>query len=134
MAQVPTGMPFLCNGFPAYPGAYLMGGAASFPIFCSIASYTDWGMNNLDDYYLIMPGYCLTVYKSGGYSTSDSYRTHDNSGNLTPMYVNIESALVNEGSSCKLYFGTNTTANEIKSNNSQTATFISYTPTIKTIS
>lgn len=125
MANVPKDIPFLCGGFPAYPGAYLInGGAASYPIFCSITSYTDWGMNNLDDYYLIMPGYTLIVYKGGSYS--DSSWTSPYSA-TTFTYWNGFSE--NNGSSCRLYFGNVLDdSHEIKSNNSQSATFTSYTP------
>lgn len=125
MAHVPAKMPYLCSGFPSYPGAYLINkGVGSFPIFCSIGSYTTWGMNNLDDYYLIMPGYSLTVYKEGGYS-SDRW-SYSNTG-LLPVYWTGFSE--NNCSSCKLYFGniSDDNSNEITSNNSQVATF-TYTP------
>ena len=110
MTQVPSGIPFLCNGFPAYPGAYLINNKnGSFPIFCSIISYTSWGMNNLDDYYLILPGYSLTVYKEGGYD-ADRW-SWDNSTYSTPKYWTGFST--NNCSSCKLYFGSISDANEI---------------------
>jgi hypothetical protein len=114
MPQVPANMPFLCNGFPAYPGAYLLNynsdkRGGSFPIFCSIISYSSWGMNNLDDYYLIMPGYSLVVYKEGGYD-ADRW-SWDNSTYSTPKYWS--SFADNNCSSCKLYFGSVSDDNEI---------------------
>lgn len=94
--------PFTYKSSSVYPGAFLInGGNGSFPIFCSINSYSSWGMNNIDDYYLIMPGYSLRVYKEGGY-TSDSW-TVDNSTSTIPKYWSDFS--INNSSSCRLYFG-----------------------------
>ena len=95
--------PFTYKSSSVYPGAFLInGGNGSFPIFCSITSYSTWGMNNIDNYYLIMPGYSLRVYKEGSY-TSDSWPI-DNSNSTTPIYWSGFSS--DNCSSCSLYFGT----------------------------
>ena len=95
-------LPFTHNSSSVYPGAFLINrDNGSFPIFCSITSYTSWGMNNIDNFYLIMPGYSLKVYKEGSY-TSDSW-TYDNSNSSVPIYWNDFSN--DNCSSCRLYFG-----------------------------
>jgi hypothetical protein len=95
-------------------------------------------MNNIDDYFLIMPGYSISVYKAVGYT--DSIQSYDNSSGTRPLYVGSNN--VNNASSCRLFYGTATISDgsvnynqEITSNNSTSATFSwNFAPTITTIS
>jgi len=74
-------------------------GRGSFPIFCSIAKFSDYGMDNIDNYYIVLPLYKLVVY-IGDYTTTNY--TIDNTKGTTILYVNSPST--NGISSCKLYF------------------------------
>jgi hypothetical protein len=87
---------------PLTPGAYLINSShGAFPIFCSMSWFgNQYGMNDIDDFYLIMPGYKLIVYTDGSYSNNST--TFDNTS-----YQNIRYLLTNyanKGSSCRLYY------------------------------
>jgi len=90
------------NAFPTFPGAYLIDdGAGSYPIFSSIASYDDRGMVNIDNYYIVMPGFILIIYSGANYNNS-SFQL----ANSTTDILYVPAPWSNGGSSCKLYFGT----------------------------
>jgi hypothetical protein len=107
-----TTIPFTHKSSSFYPGAFLINsGNGSFPIFCSIDNFSTWGMNDIDNYYLVMPGYKLLTYPSSGYvlsSTTSQNGIYDNTTGESPLYYN--STYADHGSSCKLYFK----GNEIK--------------------
>lgn len=87
-----------------HAGAYLIDdGRGSFPIFCSIANFSDYGMDNIDNYYIVLPLYKLHVYTSINYL--DYVYIIDNTKGTTILYVNSPST--NGISSCKLYFNGN---------------------------
>jgi hypothetical protein len=51
------------NANSSIPGAYLIGSSKAFPIFSSIMNYGSFGVNNIDEYYIVLPGYKLVVYQ-----------------------------------------------------------------------
>ena len=104
MTSIPTNMPFTYNSSSVYPGAFLInGGNGSFPIFCSITNYDTWGMNDIDNYYIVMPGYQLITYQSSGYGSQNGYV--NNVDGKVPVYYAFTSSYDDSSSSCELYFG-----------------------------
>jgi hypothetical protein len=113
MTTIPPNMPFTYKSSCVYPGAYLInGGNGSFPIFCSITNYDTFGMNDIDNHYIVMPGYKLDTFTSTAY-TGTANGTFDNRAGTVPMYYSFSSSTDDSSSSCKLYFGYDTN-NEIK--------------------
>lgn len=106
MTTIPKNMPFTLKGMPIYPGAFMVNGGGSFPIFCSIANLQNYYMSDIDNYYIIMPGYKLIVYADfypNGYSTIKNNYTSN-------KIINFFSPYQNGTTSCRLYFsndGTN---------------------------
>lgn len=100
MTSVPPNLPFVYKTMPTYPGAYLInGGGGAHPIFCSIDDFNTWGFNDQEDYYIVMPGYKLTIYtESGQQGTEYNY---ENTGSVVKY---ITSVSVNKASSCYLRF------------------------------
>lgn len=84
-----------------HAGAYLIDdGRGAFPIFSSIANFGDYGMDNIDNYYIVLPLYKLLVYTSINHL--DYVYTIDNTKGTTILYVSSPST--NGISSCKLFF------------------------------
>ena len=96
------------NGFPAFPGAYIInGGGGSYPIYKStpdLGAVGSIGANDANDYLLVMPGYRVTIYVNANYaSTSQDFNNTDSSSIL---YSKQPSATwVNKVSSIKLFYG-----------------------------
>jgi hypothetical protein len=91
----------ISNINPATPGAYLFNSSyGSFPIFSSITNYATFGMNDIDDFYLVMPGYKIIVYVNDNYGGNST--TIDNTASST--IIILATSNVNQGSSCKLYY------------------------------
>jgi hypothetical protein len=92
--------PFTYKSFPVCPGAYLVNSSyGAHPIFCSIANLPNIGCNDIDDKYIIMPGYKLTVYKD--YYSNSPYDVTNTTGTI----VKVQSATYpNAATSCKLYY------------------------------
>jgi hypothetical protein len=63
------GPPVVYNSInPLTPGAFLINSSGgSYPIYCSINDYSAWGMNDIDDYYVVMPGFSLIVFNTSNY-------------------------------------------------------------------
>lgn len=101
-----TTLPFTYNSSSVYPGAFMLNAnSGSFPIFCSIYNFSTWGMNDIDNYYIVMPGYKLLTYPTSGYvssSTTSQNGVYDNTSGETPLYYN--SSYAGHGSSCYLFF------------------------------
>jgi len=106
---------FTLKGLPIYPGALMLNGSVgtnggtnsyglsnTFPIYGSIDDYSIYGISDIDDHYIIAPGFKLTVYTNhqGGGSSS----TFDNTSGTT--FVKFLTKYINSGTSCKLYYGT----------------------------
>jgi hypothetical protein len=113
MTSVPSNMPYTTYdasySFPTLPGAFMISGTGSFPIFCNIARYDDRGMVNIDNYYIIMPGFILIIYSGPDY-TNSSYKL----ANSTTDILYVSAPFINGGSACKLYFGDLSDTNQIK--------------------
>jgi hypothetical protein len=122
--KVPSNFPFLIKNSnatnmtpsptPGIPGAYIINtGGGSHPIFCSMANLDNIGMANVDNYFLVMPGFYLTVWPDINYaSTQAAYITYcDNSKNNNIGFY--KSNLTDTASSCKLYYNVNGTLTEI---------------------
>jgi len=76
---------YTINGatIPIFPGAWMITGPASLPIFSSIDDYRNYFMNDTDDGYLVMPGFKLIVYRDFYASTTNTY---DNTPGTTIKY------------------------------------------------
>lgn len=100
MTTLPTNMPFVYKTMPTHPGAYLINhGGGAHPIFCSIDNFNTWGFDGLDNYYIVMPGYLLTIYTNSGQSnTAYSYENH---GSVVKYFTSYSP---NTASSCTLSF------------------------------
>ena len=94
--------PFIYKSFPVFPGAFMINGAGSFPIFCSIANFSNCGMSDIDNSYIVMPGYELSIFKD--FYTNSQYDIINTDG-TTIIYQG--SPYQNSTSSCKLYFNGN---------------------------
>ena len=108
-------MNFTQNNFPIFPGAYMINGIldrdfassggdptqmnAIFPIFSSIPNFYVYVIENIDDYYLVLPGFKLVIYTDQNCVTIGN--TFDNTGTTITMY---ERTVHNNGYSCKLYY------------------------------
>ena len=91
-------------------GAYLVdGGGGVYPIFASTKNYHFYGMNDKDDAYILLPGYKILLYTSGGYgndgneNNGNPVNQFDNSNGFTPLFCNL-SHHVNTTGSCRLYY------------------------------
>lgn len=101
MTTIPS-LPFKSNDFPTTPGAYMTNSGssgASFPIFCSINNLNTYGMADIDDYWLVMPNYSLTIYADPNYSGTvqtisaqgtiqSVHSTNTNRANAVRLYYN----------------------------------------------
>ncbi len=120
MTSMPSNLPFtvinknIANNTvinPATPGAYLLNSSyGAFPIFCSIADFAQFGMNDADNSFLVMPGYYVASWSNTHYSgTGPSNFNNNNGANI----VVINSVYPDTASSCKLYYNVNGTDTEI---------------------
>jgi hypothetical protein len=115
MTSVPSNMPYVyridsSNYFPTLPGAFMISEkTGSFPIFCSISDFKKWGMQYMDNFYIIMPGYKLWVYNDTGETTSIGSYSSTNITYFAAPYPK------NTSVSCRLYFGSDNS--EIKIEN-----------------
>lgn len=113
LTQIPTNIPYIYK-MSSYPGAYLLNGVGGFPIFCSIKDFSaSKGMNNIDNYYIVMPGYTLIIFSNANYDGGTGSNTFYNTLSVV-SYVKAPST--NNGSSCRLYFGSKSNDTEIKIN------------------
>ena len=77
-------------------------------IYTSISNLSDAYLpkvdshDNVDDYFIVMPGYKLTVYTDNGYGGS-SY-TIDNTIGIEPSFKKSNTGTANTASSVKLYY------------------------------
>ena len=91
--------PFIYKSFPVFPGAFMVNGNGSFPIFCSIANFQNAGMSDIDNSYIVMPGYKLSVFKD--FYTNSQYDIINTDGTTIIYRV---ATYTNNATSCKLYF------------------------------
>lgn len=91
--------PYIYKSFPVFPGAFMINGTGSFPIFCSIANFQNCGMSDIDNSYIVMPGYKLSVFKDF-YTNSQYDITNTNETTIKYQVANY----LNNATSCKLYF------------------------------
>lgn len=92
--------PFRYKDFPICPGAYLINTSyGAQPIFCSIANFQNCGYSDIDNIYIVMPGYKLTVYQDF-YSNSPYDITNTNGIDI----VYVSSTYADRASSCSLFF------------------------------
>jgi len=103
MTSIPTNLPYTVNNGlvnPATPGAYLNNnGSGSFPVFCSITSFTNYGMENIVDIAVLMPGYKITLYVDAAYAGVATTYTNTTGSNIT-----VQATTPSTASSCKLYY------------------------------
>ena len=99
------------KAFPVFPGAFMVNGGGSFPIFCSITNFSNCGMDNIDNSYIVMPGYLLIIYYDAGYRNQ---KDEINNTTGTTIVYKAESS-TNNATSCRLYFGENYTGEIIVS-------------------
>jgi hypothetical protein len=87
-------MSFLYNNVPIMPGAYLVNGLSTsnnelwqLPIFGSVRNLTSMGFGNVDNFYYVMPGYKIELYRNSEYSALS--QTIDNTNGTKIMYKQI---------------------------------------------
>lgn len=91
------------------PGAYLISASTgAFPIFTSVTDYSEWGMDNLDDKYIVLPGYKIIIYTNTNYEGVST--TIDNTAGLVTIVQSLVdtdsiNTHINRGSSCQLFHG-----------------------------
>jgi hypothetical protein len=100
-------------------GAYVIDADNTFPIICSIKNFDlIFFFDNKDDMYIVMPGYRIVIYDSINYG--GTFWEYNNINGTMPLYygfirnatheivTNVDTlrSKVNQGSSCKLYYGT----------------------------
>jgi hypothetical protein len=101
------------SGYPSRTkslGATMINGSGSiYSIAYSINNYVLFGnMNDIDDHYVIMPGFKLVVYEGADYA--GNFHECNNTLGIIPKFYSVPSTpttYVNKGSSCKLYFWDN---------------------------
>ena len=71
-----------------------------FPIFSSISNYLTLGMDNVDDKYMLAPGYRIKVYVDPDNGGSINLDASNNGTTMLVASVTTE----NVGSSCELYY------------------------------
>jgi len=87
-------MSFLYNNVPIMPGAYLVNGLSTsnnelwqLPIFGSVRNLTSMGFGNVDNFYYVMPGYKIELYRNSEYNALS--QTIDNTNGTKIMYKQI---------------------------------------------
>jgi hypothetical protein len=91
----------------AFPGAWFINAGDdgyTLPIFSSLANFTNcYGIDfqDKDDYYIVMPGFKLIVYRDINYAGTEF--TIDATSSKKPVMDDTPNN--NIVSSCKLYFG-----------------------------
>ena len=100
-------LPLTRNGVPLIPGAWMINSYIHFPVYSSIASFSLLGVNDVDDYWYVLPGYKLIVWSNANF-TSDAGKTSktcDNTnGTQIVIYTFQASGVPNTGDSCKLFY------------------------------
>ena len=95
-------LPYTVNGKITNPGAYAVNsGYGAFPIYCSIANYTNsyYSMNDMINSHYVLPGYKLITFQDAYYPTP--VQTIDNTQNI---YVLSGDQNVDQISSCRFYY------------------------------
>lgn len=90
-----TTIPLKSVGYPTSPGAYIINsGNGAHPIFCSVANLGDIGMNDNNDYFLVLPNYSLQVWQDANYSKNPVFYTQSSTVQIfTSLYTNTASSL-----------------------------------------
>lgn len=110
---------------PMYPGAYIINSNyGSLPIYGSTANFSDAGMNDFDDLYLILPGFKLQVWQDFNWG-STLLLDYDNTNGTTIIYKTPTS--INFGSSCRLFFGSKEVINVLTSTTYSVTTTTTFT-------
>ena len=76
--------PFIYKSCPVFPGAFLVNGGGSFPIFCSTTNFSNCGMTDIDNSYIVMPGYGLVVEDIG---SPNVIRLNYINNDSNPVYI-----------------------------------------------
>jgi len=107
-------MPILYNNRPVGYGAIMYTGQCTYPFFTShpnisalsgvnsTGSSTTFSLADLDDYWIVMPGYKVIVYYDAYFSGTTS--TYDNTLGTSIMYNNNAPAAYDKASSLQLYY------------------------------
>lgn len=73
-----------------------------FPIYSSINNYSDYGMDKIDDMYIVMPGFSIIIYLDPGFLYP--IITMNNINTTKAQMYRLPN--IDRGQSCKLYYGT----------------------------
>ena len=91
-------------------GAFCIDSSGKFvPIFASTKVFNTFAMNDIDDAYVVFPGYKIEIFSSENYTNDGNEKnnaplnTIDNTDGFNPIYKSLPGA-VNSGSSCRLYY------------------------------
>jgi hypothetical protein len=84
-------------------------GGKPVPIFASTKAFTIFAMNDIDDAYVVFPGYKIEIFSSENYrndgdaNNNNPLNTFDNTDGFKPIYKALPNT-INSGTSCKLYY------------------------------
>jgi hypothetical protein len=83
------------------PAAYVSnGGGGSYPIFGSIPDFSTLFCDNIDDLYIVLPGYKLVIYLENNYTNVSAAMDNTTSAVIKYYTPNV----ANNASSCRLYY------------------------------
>ena len=99
-------LPLTRNGVPLTPGAWMINSYIHFPVYSTIASFSLLGVNDVDDYWYVLPGYKLILWSNANF-TSDAGKTSktcDNTNGTHIVVYSVQGSYANTSDSCKLYY------------------------------
>ena len=96
------------GGIPLLPvltvGVWLWNaGNAPFPIFGSISDLGSWAMNDIDNYWVVLPGYKVRVYIDVTF-TGQNFTCDNTLGSFVRRYVITDSAHFDKATSCRVFY------------------------------
>lgn len=100
-------LPLTRNDVPLTPGAWMINSNIHFPVYSSIASLSLLGVNDVDDFWYVLPGYKLIVWSSTNFTNDvgKTSKTCDNTnGTQIVVYTFQASGIINTADSCKLFY------------------------------
>jgi len=70
-------------------------------VFHSMGNYSTYGINDMDDGYMVMPGYKVQILTNANHTGANA--TLDNTNGTQPLFFKLRNR-VNQTSSCKLFY------------------------------
>ena len=95
------------GGIPLLPvltvGVWMWSGIAVFPIYGSTSNFPSWGINDIDNYWVVAPGYKVRVYDTIDF-TGQNFTCSKTLGSFVRRYVIIDGQHVDRASSCRVFY------------------------------